>query len=81
MCNDLEMPFFSLSNFEMFSLHIPIVWKGEDTKHIDRLYDSWLKHGRKKLNSFQVGKLAYQFSMTDELASKIDEIGLVITTW
>jgi hypothetical protein len=69
---------FSLNNFEMFSLHIPIIWKGEDTRHIDRLYDSWLKHGRKKLKSFQMGKFAYQFSMTDELASKIDEMGFII---
>jgi hypothetical protein len=71
---------FSLNNFEIFSLQIPIRWKQEDTRHIDRLYDCWLKHGRKKLKSFQMGKFEYQFSMTDELARKLDEMGLVINT-
>ena len=71
---------FSLNNFEVFSFQIPIEWKQEDTSYLYRLYNSWLKHGRKKLKSFQMGKFVYQFSMTDELARKLDEMGLVITT-
>ena len=70
---------FSLRNFELFSLHIAIMWKKEDTRHIDRLYNSWLKHGCKRMKSFQMGKFEYQFSLTDELATKLDKMGLVIT--
>ena len=70
---------FSLNNFEVFSFQISIEWKQEDTSYLDTLYNSWLKHGRKKLKSFQMGKFEYQFSMTDELARKLDEMGLVIT--
>ena len=47
---------FSLRNFETFSLCIAILWKKEDISHIDRLYNSWLKHGCKKMKSFQMGK-------------------------
>ena len=72
---------FSLRNFETFSLHIAIIWKKEDTRHIDRLYNSWLKHGCKKIKSFQMGKFEHQFPLTDELATKLDKIGLVITSW
>ena len=72
---------FSLNNFEIFSFQISVVWKQEDTSYLDTLYNSWLKHGRKKLKSFQMGKFEYRFSMTDELARKLDEMGLVITTW
>ena len=71
---------FSLNNFEVFSFQISMVWKQEDTSYLDTLYNSWLKHGRKKLKSFQMGMFEYQFSMTDELARKLDEMGLVITT-
>lgn len=59
---------FSLRNSETFSLHIPIIWLKEESSHIDRLYNSWLKHGHKKLKSFQMGKFNYQFSLTYELA-------------
>ena len=70
---------FSLRNFEIFSLYIAITWGKEDTSHIDRLYNSWLKHGRKKLKSFQMGvAFECQFSLTDELATKLDKMGLVI---
>ena len=72
---------FCLRNFEIFSLHIAIIWKKEDASYIDRLYDSWLKHGRKKMKSFQMGKFEYQFSLTDELATKLDKMGLVISSW
>ena len=72
---------FSLRNFETFSLCIAILWKKEDISHIDRLYNSWLKHGCKKMKSFQMGKFEYQFSLSDELATKLDKMGLVITTW
>ena len=71
---------FSLNNFEVFSFQISVVWKQEDTSYLDTLYNSWLKHGRKKLKSFQMGMFEYRFSMTDELARKLDEMGLVITT-
>ena len=70
---------FSLNNFEIFSFQISIEWKQEDTSYLDTLYNSWLKHGHKKLKSFQMGKFVYQFSMTDELTRKLDEMGLVIT--
>ena len=69
---------FSLRNFEIFSLHITIIWKKEDASYIDRLYNSWLKHGRKKMKSWQMGKFVYQFPLTDELATKFDKMGLVI---
>ena len=69
---------FSVRNFEMFSLHIGITWTKEDTSHIDGLYNSWLKHGRKKLKLFKMGVFECQFSLTDELASKLDKMGLVI---
>ena len=69
---------FSLRNFEIFSLCIAIVWKKDDTGYIDRLYNSWLNHGCKKMKSFQMGKFEYQFSLTDELATKLDKMGLVI---
>ena len=72
---------FSLRNFEIFSLHIAIIWKEEDASYIDRLYNSWLKHGRKKMKSFQMGEFEYQFSLTDELTKKLDKMGLVITSW
>ena len=50
-----------------------------DTSYIDRLYNSWLKHRWKKLKSFQMGgAFEYQFSFTDELATKLDKMGLVI---
>ena len=68
---------FSLNNFEVFLFQISMVWKQEDTSYLDTLYNSWLKHGRKKLKSFQMGMFEYRFSMTDELAK---EMGLVITT-
>ena len=71
---------FSLNNFKVFSFQISVVWKQDDTSYLDTLYNSWLKHGRKKLKSFQMGKFEYRFSMTDELARKLDEMGLVITT-
>ena len=71
---------FSLNNFEVFSFQISVVWKQEDTSYLDTLYNSWRKHGRKKLKSFKMGKFEYRFSMTDELARKLDEMGLVITT-
>ena len=60
---------FCLRNFEIFSLDIAIIWKKEDASYIDRLYNSWLKHGHKKMKSFQMGKFEYQFSLTDELAT------------
>ena len=72
---------FSLRNIESFSLNIAIIWKKEDTSYIDSLYKSWLKHGCKKMKSFQMGNFEYQFALTDELARKIDKIGLVILTW
>ena len=72
---------FSLNNFEVFSFQISMAWKQEDTSYLDMLYNSWLKHGRKKLKSFQMGKFEYRFSMTDDLARKLDEMGLIITTW
>ena len=59
---------FSLRNSETFSLHIPIIWLKEESSHIDRLYNSWLKHGHKRLKSSQMGKFNYQFSLTYELA-------------
>ena len=71
---------FSLNNFEVFSFQISIEWNQEDTSYLDTLYNSWLKHGRKKLKSFQMGKFVYQFSVTDELARKLDEMGLIIAT-
>ena len=72
---------FSLRNIEAFSLNISIIWKKEDTSYIDSLYKSWLKHGCKKMKSFQMGKFEYHFALTDELARKLDKIGLVILTW
>ena len=72
---------FSLRNIEAFSLIISIIWKKEDTSYIDSLYKSWLKHGCKKMKSFQMGKFEYRFALTDELARKLDKIGLVILTW
>lgn len=69
---------FSLRNYEIFSLHIPVLWKTEDVIFIDGLYKSWLKHSCKKLKSFQMGKFKYGFVLTDELARKLDEMGLVI---
>ena len=68
---------FSLRNFETFSLHIGIMWRKEDTRHIDRLYNSWLKQ---RMKSFQMGTFEHQFSLTDELATRFDKMGLVITT-
>ena len=72
---------FSLRNIEVFSLNISIMWKKGDTSYIDSLYKSWLKHGCKKMKSFQMGKFEYRFVLTDELARKLDKIGLVIRTW
>ena len=72
---------FSLRNFEIFSLRIAIIWKKDDIRFIDRLYNHWLRHGCKKMESFQMGKFKYRFALTDELASKLDKMGLVITTW
>ena len=72
---------FSLRNIEAFSLNISIIWKKEDTSYIDSLYKSWLKHGCKKMKSFQMGKFEYRFALTDELARKLDKMGLVILTW
>ena len=69
---------FSLRNFEIFSLHIAITWKKEDISHIDRLYDSWLKHGCKKSKSFQMGMFEKKFSLTDELTIKLEKMRLVI---
>ena len=77
----MEMLFFSLRNFKIFSLYIAITWRKEDTSHIDRLYNRWLKHGRKKLKSFQMGNFEYQFSLTDELAAKLDKMGLVVEVY
>ena len=70
---------FSLRNFEIFSLCITIVWKKEDTSHIDTLYKRWLKHGCRKIKSFQMGRFEYRSSLTDEIATKLDKMGLVIT--
>ena len=72
---------FSLRNIEIFSLNISIIWKKEDTSYINSLYKSWLKHGCKKMKSFQMGKFEYRFAVTDELARTLDKIGLVILTW
>lgn len=69
---------FSLKNYEIFSLFIQVTWKAEDVIYIDSLYNSWLKHGCKKLKSFQMGDFEYGFILTDELARKMDKIGLVI---
>ena len=71
---------FSLSNFETFSLNIPIIWMKEDTRHIDRLHNSWLKYGCRKMRSFQMGKYSRDFPLTDEVARKLDEMVLAITT-
>lgn len=77
---DMERFLFSLRNFEIFSFHIAIIWKKEDISYIDRLYNSWLEHGCKKMKSFQMGHFEYQVSLTDELATKLDKMGLVIST-
>ena len=71
---------YSLRNCEAFSLEISIVWKEEDMKHIDSLYESWLKHGHKRLKHFQneMGILNHRRPLPDELAKKLDEMGLVI---
>ena len=69
---------FSLRNYEIFSLCIPVLWKKEDTDYIDSLYNSWLKHGCRKLKSFEMGGFEYGFVLTDELAMKLVKMGLVI---
>ena len=69
---------FLLRNYEKFSLCIPVLWKIEDVVHIDSLYKTWQKHGCKKLKSFRMGKFEYGFVLTDELARKLDKMGLVI---
>ncbi len=69
---------FLLRNYEVFSLCIPVLWKIEDVVHIDSLYKTWQRHGCKKLKSFRMGKFEYGFVLTDELARKLDKMGLVI---
>ena len=69
---------YSLSNYEVFSLDISMLWKMEDIKFIDALYNSWLKHGCRKLKSFQMGRFDYGLALPDELARKIDKMGLAI---
>ena len=69
---------FSLRNFETFSLCISITWRKEDTNYIDKLYNCWQKQGCKKMKAFHMGTFEYGFSLTDELARKMDEMGLVI---
>ena len=69
---------FSLRNYEVFSLFIRVMWKAKDVVYIDSLFNSWLKHGCRKLRSFQMGKFEYGFVLTDELAMKLDKMGLVI---
>ena len=69
---------FSLQNCELFSLCIPVTWKIEDVVHIDSLYKTWQKHGCKKLKSFRMGEFEYGLVLTDELARKLDKMGLTI---
>ena len=68
---------YSLRNCEAFSLEISIAWKEEDMKHIDSLYESWLRHGRKRLKKFQMG-MCHGRPLPEELSRKLDEMGLVI---
>ena len=69
---------FSLRNYEIFSLCIPVIWTTDDAIYVDSLYNSWLKHGCRKLKSLQMGSFKYGFILTDELARKLDKMGLVI---
>ena len=69
---------FLLRNYEIFSLCIPVLWKIEDVTHIDSLYKTWQKHGCKKLKSFRMGKFEYGLILTDELARKLEKMGLAI---
>ena len=69
---------FSLRNCELFSLCIPVTWKANDVVHIDRLYNSWLRHGCRKLKLFQMGDFEYDFVLSDDLARKMDKMGLAI---
>ena len=71
---------YSMRNCEdLRSLEIsPIIWKEEDVKHIDSLYKSWLRHGRKRLKHFLMGRFDFGFSVPDELSRKLDEMGLTI---
>ena len=55
-----------------------MIWKEEDLKYINSLYESWLRHGRKRLEYFQMGKFACGLAVPDNIARKSDEMGLVI---
>ena len=72
---------YSLRNYEIFSLCIPVIWKEKDISSIYCLYKAWQKHGCRKLKSFQMGKFEYGFVLTDKLATKLDEMELVIKSW
>ena len=67
---------FSLSNYEEFSLNVSVFWRKGESKYIKLLYSKWLKYGRKKMKSFQMG--VYDFDLTDEIHRMLDEMGLVI---
>ena len=69
---------FSLQNCEIFSLCIPVMWKANDVVHINSLYNCWSKHGCRKLKSFQMGDFEDDFVLSDDLARKLDKMGLAI---
>jgi hypothetical protein len=69
---------FSLRNYEIFSLSIPVLWKAEDASYLDTLYNSWQKHGCRKLKLFEMGRYEYGFDLTDELDTRLYEMGLVL---
>ena len=67
---------FSLRNYEIFSLDIPVIWKKDDASCIDSLYKSWQKHGCRKLKTLNMGRCECGFGWTDELRRRMYEMGL-----